>query len=177
MKRINKLGVMALSVVMAATLAISAILAQAPNGQSGSQEARDGKGRFGRHRGHHGRGMRGAIFRELNLTDEQKAQMKQIRQSYRERAQPLRQELRAKTQGLRQANQGGAFNEALVTQTLTETAPLRAKLMGESFKLRQEMMALLTPEQKAKIEQMSEQFKARRAERKAKRAQRQSQSQ
>jgi protein CpxP len=177
MKRINKLGVMALSAVMAATLAISAILAQAPNGQSGSQEAREGKGGFGRHRWHHGRGMRGAIFRGLNLTDEQKAQMKQIRQSYRERTQPLRQELRAKTQGLRQANQGGAFNEALVTQTLTETAPLRAKLMGESFKLRQEMMAVLTPEQKAKIEQMREQFKAERAERKAKRAQRQSQSQ
>jgi periplasmic protein CpxP/Spy len=174
MKRINKLGVMALSAVMAATLAISAILAQAPNGQSGSQEAREGKGRFGRHRWHHGRGMRGAIFRELNLTDEQKAQMKQIRQSYRERTQPLRQELRAKTQGLRQANQGGAFNETLVTQTLTETAPLRAKLMGESFKLRQEMMAVLTPEQKAKIEQMREQFKAKRTERKA---QRQSQSQ
>src|SRR5262245_51379237 len=165
MKKINKLGVLALSTVMAATLAISAILAQAPNGQS-SQETREGKGRFGRyHRGHHGRGMRGAIFRELNLTDEQKAQMKQIRQSYRERTQPLRQELRAKSQGMRQANQGGAFNEALVTQTLTETAPLRAKLMGESFKLRQEMMAVLTPEQKAKIEQMREQFKARRAER------------
>ena len=136
MKRINKLGIMGLSVVMAATLAISAILAQAPSGQSGSQEAHEGKGRFGRHRGHHGPGMRGAIFRELNLTDEQKAQMKQIRQSYRERTQPLRQELRDKTQGLRQANQGGAFNEALVTQMLTETAPLRAKLMGESFKMR-----------------------------------------
>src|SRR5215510_9161792 len=167
MKRINKASVLALSAVIAVTLAIAAILAQSPNGQSGSQEARDGKGRFGMHRGHHGRGMRGAIFRESNLTDEQKAQMKQIRQSYRERTQPLRQELRAKTQGLRQANQGGAFNEALVTQTLTETAPLRAKLMGESFKLRQEMMAVLTPEQNAKIEQMREQFKARRAEREA----------
>ncbi len=165
MKRINKLGVMTLSAVMAAALAMSAILAQAPNGQSGSQGSREGKGRFGGHRWRHGRGMRGAIFRELNLTDEQKEQMKQIRQSYRERTQPLRQELRAKTQGMRQANQGGAFNEALVTQTLTETAPLRAKLMGESFKLRQEMMAVLTPEQKAKIEQMREQFKARRAER------------
>jgi len=107
----------------------------------------------------------------LNLTDEQKAQMKQIRQSYRERTQPLRQELRAKMKGLRQANQGGAFNEALAAQTLTETAGLRAKLMGERFKLRQEMIASLTPEQKAKIEQMRERFKAKRAEREAKRPQ------
>src|SRR5262245_4900653 len=172
MKRINKLGIMALSAVMAATLAISAILAQAPNGQSGSQEVGEGKGRFGGyHHGFHGRGMRGAMFRALNLTDEQKAQMKQIRQSYRERTQPLRQELRAKMKGLRQANQGGAFNEALAAQTLTETAGLRAKLMGERFKLRQEMIASLTPEQKAKIEQMRERFKAKRAEREAKRPQ------
>ena len=171
MKRINKASILALSAVMAVTLAIAAILAQSPNGQSGSQEAREGKGRFGMHRGFHGRGMRGAMFRALNLTDEQKAQMKQIRQSYRERTQPLRQELRAKMKGLRQANQGGAFNEALAAQTLTETAGLRAKLMGERFKLRQEMIASLTPEQKAKIEQMRERFKAKRAEREAKRPQ------
>src|SRR5262245_18834353 len=177
MKKIDKLYVIALSAFMAIALAIPTIQAQSANQQSGSQKSSEGQGEFGGYRGHHGRGMRGAIFRQLNLTDAQKAQMNQIHQSYRERTQPLRQELRAKMQALRQANQGGTFNEALATQTLTETAPLRAKLMGENFKLRQEMMAVLTPEQNAKIEQMREQFKARRAEREAKRAQRQSQNQ
>lgn len=174
MKKINKIFVMTLSALMAVTVGISAILAQSSNEQSGSQKPGEGKGHFGRRHGHHGRGMRGGMFRALNLTDAQKAQMKQIGQSYRERTQPLRQELRSKMQGLRLPDQGGAFNEALATQTLTETAALRAKLMGERFKLRQEMAAVLTPEQKAKIEQMREQFKARRAERKA---QQQSQTQ
>jgi periplasmic protein CpxP/Spy len=171
MRKINKLHVTALSSLIAVTLAISAILAQSSNEQSGSQKPREDKGQFGRHRGHDGRGMRGGMFRALNLTDAQKAQMKQLRQSYRERTKPLRQELRAKMQGLRQASQDGAFNETLATQTLIETAGLRAKLMGERFKLRQEMMAALTPEQRTQMEQMRERFKARRAEREAKRAQ------
>lgn len=171
MRKINKLQVTALSALIAVTLAISAILAQSSNEQSGSQKPPEGKGQFGRHPGHHGRGMRGGMFRALNLTDAQKAQMKRIRQIHRERTQPLRQELQAKMQGLRQASQGGAFDETLATQTLTETAGLRAKLMGERFKLRQEMMAALTPEQKTQIEQMRERFRARRAEREAKRSQ------
>lgn len=161
MKTMNKVYVLAATALLAVTVAVSAILAQS----GGSQEPGADKGAFGKHHGRGGRGMRGGMFRGLNLTDAQKAQMKQLHQSYRERTQPLRQELRAKMQQLRQANQGGVFNEALAAQTLTETAGLRAKLMGEHFKLRQEMMALLTPEQKAQIEQRREQFKLRRAER------------
>ncbi|MGE0131778.1 MAG: Spy/CpxP family protein refolding chaperone [Blastocatellales bacterium] len=172
MKTMNKLYVLAIT----ALLAVPTILAQSAQ-SGGSQEPGQDKGAFGKHHGRGGRGMHGGMFRKLNLTDAQKAQMKQLRQSHRERTQPLRQELRAKMQQLREANQGGAFNEALAAQTLTETAGLRAKLMGEHFKLRQEMMALLTPEQKTQFDQMREQFKARRAERQARRAQRQSQAQ
>ena len=168
MRKINKLKVTALSALMVGTLAISAILAQSSN-QSDPQKPREGQGHFGGNRGHHGFGMRGGMFRALNLTDAQKEQMKQIRQSYSERTKPLRQELRTKMQGMRQAGQGETFNESMAAQILTETAGLRAKLMGERFKLRQEMMATLTPEQKAKIDQMRERFKAKRAEREAKR--------
>jgi len=165
MKKSNKLYVIALSALMAVTLAIPAILAQSSDQQSGSQsdaqKQREGEGGFGKHRGRDGRGMRAGIFRRLNLTDAQKAQMKQIRQSHRERTQPLRAELRAKMQGLREANQGGAFNEALATQKLTETAGLRAKLMGERFKMRQEMMAVLTPEQWNQWRQMTSERRER----------------
>ena len=101
----------------------------------------------------------------MNLTEAQKAQMKQIREGYRERTQPLHQELRAKRQELRQETQGGTFNEALTTQVLTESAALEAKLMGERFKMRQEMLALLTPEQKNQLEQMREQHKMKGTER------------
>jgi Spy/CpxP family protein refolding chaperone len=172
MKKINKVTVTALSALLAIALAIPVTLAQTPNSQGGAPTQHEGKGRFGPHRGGHG-GRMGMAFRKLNLTDAQKAQMKQIHQNYRERTQALRQELHTKMQALREANKGGAFNEALATQTLTETAPLRAKLMGERFKQRQEMMSVLTPEQKTQLAQMREEWKAKREEWKAKREQQQ----
>ena len=119
-----------------------------------------GEGRKGAHRG----GFGGGMFAKLNLTDAQKASMKQIRESFGERTKSLREQLQAKRQELRQANQGGTFNEALTAQKLTESAGLQAKLMGEQFKLHQEMLTVLTPEQKTQMEQMRQEFKSRRGE-------------
>jgi protein CpxP len=109
--------------------------------------------------------MHGMMFRDLNLTDDQKAKLKQVRESFNDRTQSLRQELMTKRQELRQANQNGTFNEALATQKLQESAGLQAKLMGEKMKLRQEMLAVLTPDQKTQLEQKRAEFKTRRAER------------
>ena len=101
----------------------------------------------------------------LNLTDAQKSQVKQLHETHRQNTQSVRAELRTKMQELRQANANGTFNEALTAQKLAETAPLRAKLMADQFKLRQETLALLTPEQKTQLEQMRERFKSNRGER------------
>jgi protein CpxP len=121
----------------------------------GGREARGGWGERG--------GMRGMMFGGITLTEDQKAKMKQIGQSFRERTQSLHQELRAKRQELRQASEGGTFNEALATQKLQESAGLEAKLMGEQFRMRQEMLTVLTPEQKTQLEQKRAEFKAKRA--------------
>jgi len=116
------------------------------------------------------RGMRaGGFFKQLNLTEDQKAKMKQIRQSFAETNKPLRQELRAKRQELRQASQGGTFNEALATQKLTEIAPLEAKLMATRANLHQQMLSVLTAEQKAQLDQSRAQFKERRQQRREQR--------
>jgi len=123
----------------------------------GNRKGRGGRG-FGGERG--GRGM---MFGGINLTDDQKAKMKQISQSFRERTQSLHQELRAKRQELRQASESGTFNETLATQKLQESASLQAKLMGEQFRMRQEMLSVLTPEQKTQLEQKRAEFKAKRA--------------
>jgi Spy/CpxP family protein refolding chaperone len=98
-------------------------------------------------------------------TEDQKTKMKQIRENFAAQNKPLREQLRAKRQELRQASEGGTFNEALATQKLTEMASLQAKLMGERNKLHQEMLSVLTAEQKAQLEQSKAQFKARRGER------------
>ena len=120
----------------------------------------------GDHKGHGWGGMRhGGFFGQLNLTEDQKTKMKQIRESFAAQNKPLREQLRAKRQELRQASGGSTFNEALATQKLTEMASLEAKLMGERHKLHQEMLSVLTAEQKAQLEQSKAQFKARRGER------------
>lgn len=164
MKQTDKIKGFAMAGVLAAAVGIPVAFAQSgsqanPQAQPGTKEEW-----HGRHQGRGGRrGMAG--MGRLNLSDTQKTQLKQLRQSFGERTQTLRKELQAKRQELRQAGEGGSFNEALATQKLTEMASLEAKMMGERFKLRQEMVALLTPEQKAQFDQAREQFKNRRQER------------
>ena len=111
--------------------------------------------------------MEGASFRNLDLTDAQRTQMKQIRESHSQSLRPLMEQVRAKRQEIRQASESGTFNEALVTQKLNEIAPLEAKLMGERSRLHQEMLSVLTADQKAKLEQSRADLKAKWAERRA----------
>lgn len=153
---IASLSVLALTVSIA--LAQTSGTTQKNNGQM-SRGERHGQGEGWSERGGRGGGMHGMFFRGLNLTDDQKSKMKQISQSFRERTQSLHQDLRAKREELRKASEGGTFDEALATQKLQESASLQAKLMGEQFKMRQEMLAVLTPEQKTQMEQKRAEFK------------------
>jgi protein CpxP len=166
MKKFANFKMLALVSLSSIVLVASVAFAQtATTTQSDQNKARGewrgrggrGEGRQGDHRGGFGGG---GMFAKLNLTDAQKASMKQIRESFGERTKSLREQLRAKRQGLRQANDGGTFTDALVTQNLSESAGLQAKLMGEEFNLRQEMLAVLTPEQKTQLDQMRQQFKS-----------------
>jgi periplasmic protein CpxP/Spy len=157
MKKPGKFKLLAIASLSAVVLIMGSIaVAQTVKTNRG-----DGQG----HRGAwHGRGMRGGfggdrLFARLNLTDDQKAKMKQTRQSFMESNKPLLDQLKAKRQELRQASEGGTFNEALATQKLTEMAGLQAKLMGARIQLRQQMLSLLTPEQKTQLDQLKAQFK------------------
>jgi Spy/CpxP family protein refolding chaperone len=108
--------------------------------------------------------MAGEECARVDSTEDQKTKIKQIRETFAQSNKPLREQLRAKRQELRQASEGGTFNEALATQKLTEMASLEAKLMGEQHKLHQEMLSVLTAEQKAQLEQSRAQFKGRRGQ-------------
>ena len=167
MKKFGKLKTLGLATALTATaVAGSIVVAQSvtPNQDNNQQQGREWR-RGGRRgdRQHGFGGMRGnRLFSQLNLTEDQKAKVKQLHESFGERNKPLREELRAKRQELQQARQGDTFNESLATQKLTEIAAIEAKLMGEQFKLHQEMMTILTPEQKTQLEQAKAQFKAKR---------------
>lgn len=167
MKKLWKFKILAIATLSAIALAASIAVAQSVKTDQGVDQSKEqgsrGNGQRGRgERKNHGRrGMQGAFLDRLNLTDDQKAKIKQIRQSFGERNKPLREQLRAKRQELRQASEGGTFNEALATQKLSEMAGLQAKLMGENIKLHEEMQSVLTAEQKAQLEQAKAQFKTR----------------
>lgn len=176
--RIQKLAVAGLSALALATPVVLAQTAGNEQGQQGARAERQGKGEHGG--GRHGRrgggergGERGGHFgglRGVELTDAQKASIKQLRQSFGERTKSLREQLHTKREELRQAESGTTFNEALATQKLTEAAGLQAKLMAEEFKLRQDSLALLTPEQKTQLEQRRQQHEQRREQWKAQRS-------
>ncbi len=163
-KRFKTVAIGAISsIALAGSIAFAQTTTPDQSNQQGTRTERRGGGK---HKGHGFGGMRrGGFFRQLNLTEDQKTRMKQIRENFAAQNKPLREQLRAKRQELRQASEGGTFNEALATQKLTEMASLQAKLMGERHKLHQEMLSVLTAEQKAQLEQSKAQFKARRGER------------
>jgi len=160
MKKLGKVKVLAIASLSAVVLAASIAVAQSVKTET--------QGDKGGRRGWHGEVMKrggpggDGLFERLNLTDDQKAKLKQIRESFATTNKPLMEQLRAKRQELRQASEGGTFNEALATQKLTEMAGLEAKMMGARFQLHQEMLTVLTAEQKTQLDQMKAQFKDRR---------------
>lgn len=183
MKKPGRIQTLAIASLSALALAAPVAFAQSGSTDSSSQQTagqENGSGhghrRGGRRgggdgfdRGGEGRGFRGGrgghrggmMFRGLDLTEDQKARMQQIRESFRQRIAPLREQMRALRGTERGSNKGETFNEAQATQRMIDAAPLRAKLMGESFRMRQEMLAVLTPEQRAQMEQKRAERKAR----------------
>lgn len=180
MKKLGRIKTLTIASLSALAIATPIALAQTTTTTQDNQKVVRGEGRGegkrwtkrngelrglrgGRHQGRGGR-MHGLRLAGVTLTDDQKARVKSISQSFRERTKSLRQQIQAKRQELRQANGGGTFNEALATQKLQETAGLQAKLMAEQFNMRQQILGVLTPEQKTQLEQKRAEFKAKRAQ-------------
>lgn len=109
-------------------------------------------GGFGKHGGF---GMRGGMFRDLNLTDAQKEQIKQIREANKpnkENFESMKAIMKAKRDG---------------TITAEQEAQLKAFREDRQAKMRavhEQMLAVLTAEQKATLEQKKAEMKQKREE-------------
>ena len=150
----NKLIRAGLAFGLVASMAASTVFAQqAPEAQ---QQEREHRG--GRHGKMHGRGKGGMRFlRMLNLTDAQKQQINAIEERFAQSTQTQRAELR---QLFEQGRQG-----TLSAEQETRARALHTE-MGEAHKLmRNEVLAVLTPEQRAQLEQHKQERKARRERR------------
>ena len=151
--------------------------------QNSDGNADGGKRGFGK-RGHHGKRFggegHGFMFRALNLTDEQKAQVKQIMESSKTTVQPLREQMKANRQKLAQLSENGNFDAAQVQAIAAQQGNLSAQLIVEKEKVKAQMFQILTDEQKAKAAemkaQMKQRFEQRKQERMQKRAERNNQT-
>jgi periplasmic protein CpxP/Spy len=105
------------------------------------------------HRAQHG-GFFRLVMEELNLTDDQKNQIRSIVASERPNVKPLIQQLKAERTQLRSLTADGAFNEdevrALAAQqagTLTDLIVLRQRIKSKVFNV-------LTADQRAEARKM-----------------------
>lgn len=105
------------------------------------------------------------MMQALNLTDAQKQEAKTIFQQARETAKPVRQELKQNREAL------GAAIKADDTARIHTLAGKQATLQAKMVEIRSDAMAKfytkLTPEQRAKADQLHQQMKQRWQQRKA----------
>lgn len=134
-----------------------------PQDNTQKTERREGRRGFGKrdgggmHRGGRDFGMRG--LRELNLTDAQKEQIRTIMESKRANME-ARQTQHEEVRQIMEAKRSG-------TITADQQARLKALHQQRKAEMRQtheQILAILTPEQKAQLEQLKQERKQRREE-------------
>jgi protein CpxP len=131
--------------------------ANAPQGNGQQQEWPGGRGRGGRRgMGKEGRGGMLRLMSQLNLTDAQRQQLRAIEDRFEASTKTQREEMRR----LHESTQGQPSAD---TEARMQT--LRGE-MGQAMKgMRQEMMGILTQDQRTQLEQLMKERKARHQER------------
>jgi Spy/CpxP family protein refolding chaperone len=94
--------------------------------------------------------MAGVVARKLNLSDEQKAQLKQIRQTSNQANAQLFADARAKRQELRSLTRA---NDPRAAEVKAQLEALRPQLEAARQQQHTEFLNVLTPEQRSQLEQ------------------------
>lgn len=109
----------------------------------------------------------GPLARDLNLSDEQKAQIKKINDSFAESTKPLREQLRSLHESEPDPLSGGTFDEAAVRTAAQARANAQIELEVAHARMMSQIFAVLTPEQKSQLAAKRQQFEQKRREREA----------
>jgi protein CpxP len=154
----------------AAALSVFGLAAVGMAADEGRGPGAEGRG-FGRHGGH-GRHGFGGMFRDLNLTEAQKSQLKAMREQQREALKPVMEQQRALREQIREALESANPDATRIGQLEIQAHRLREQMKAEHEKSREAFLGILTPEQKAQLEkrkqereQRREQFRQKRQER------------
>ena len=133
-----------------AMIATGMALAQAPAGRPGRAQAKPGVGQGQ---------IRRRMMQNLNLTDSQKQQAKAIFEQAKSNVQAQQQQLQQNREALRAAVQ--ANDSARIQQLSSEQGALRGQVMAARADAQSKFMALLTPEQRDKMQQMRQRIQKR----------------
>jgi Spy/CpxP family protein refolding chaperone len=109
-----------------------------------------------------GRGgpMMGFFAKQLNLTDDQKAQMKTIMQKNHTTLKPLMQQSRQIDQQLRQYVMG-SYDDGAVQKLAAQKAQIEAQLTVAQTRIHSQLFQILTPDQRTKAKQLAADHEAR----------------
>ena len=136
----------------------AALYAQGPGGRGGAP--------FGGPGGPGGRGFAaGFALGQLDLSDAQKQQVRDITQRHRQQTQPLVQRLQQAMEAQRAAIEAIPVNESLVRSASQDLATVQADMAVEQARLHSDIFAVLTAEQQEKAKQLEAQAQARAQER------------
>ena len=126
------------------------VFSQGPQGRQGPPPG-------GRFRG--GPGPREGLgpLRDLNLTDDQKAQIKKIQDSFRESNKVLFDQLRT-LHGSEPDPMSGTFDEAAVRAAAEARAKIQVELEVSHAKMMSQVASVLTAEQKAQLAARRQEF-------------------
>lgn len=94
------------------------------------------------------------MFRMLELSSDQKNQIKQLHDAEREAAKPIHEQLKTIHEQLRTATTDGAFNESAARLLLAQAQQPELELEVLRLKTRTAIYNLLTPAQKAKLAEL-----------------------
>jgi protein CpxP len=102
----------------------------------------------------------GFLAKSLNLTDDQKAQMKTIMEKNHTTLKPLMQQSHQIEQQLRQYVEG-PYDETKVRTLATQKAQIEVELTVAHTRVHNQLYQLLTPDQQAKVKEMEAKHEAR----------------
>jgi len=103
--------------------------------------------------GHHAH--RAYLMRELNLTDAQKAQIKEIFQANKQSGLPLMQQMAANRKAMLEATSNGNYDQAKIQALATQQAQLRAEMIVQKQAIQHQIYTqVLTADQRAKADEL-----------------------
>ena len=144
-------------------IAAMAVLLGSAIARSQTTDAPPAPPMHGHHAGMQDHGM-GFFAKQLNLTDEQKTQMKTIMESAHTTMKPLRQQSHQIDQQIHQYAMGkpmGKDEEGAVQQLATQKATIEAQLIVAQTKIHNQLFQLLTPDQQTKAKELVASHEAR----------------